>query len=771
MASDTQRDIDSMQRAMRFFAEDVQKAEKASKGVAENLTQLGLQMQHHHRSFLEYIGNAIKLPNMFREASQVLVSTNGQLTDSLNRYRKDLAVAIDLQDTAQKRLNRLKSSKSISAANVEIAHAQSLVREAEANVNLEEKRIRLKEQMERITGKQLAAEFIMVKLLSDSIKRSGEMNQALIQANSLTSVRKQLSADIYSVQAKTGNSFQDMLAGAKALTNVWPKTRTDFKSTLETIVMMEEGLGVSYENSAQLARIFQINLKTSVRGVADQITVIANNTSLAADEATRFATEIGKAMRLLGPGAVSGAKEVTGYVTMLAGRMKDVGGDAGEIVKMFTEMNKGTSQAFMLRGISGVNSPGALGTRAGAEAAMQGLGRMIDRIVSAAPGTAAYTAQLEAAAQVLGTTTETIRLYKEMLEEAKKPLDEHAKLEQRWREQVGEANKALGRVKESFMALIRQALLPIIPPIASFFGMVAKFVSFLASNKVAVWTVTTALIAGAVRAAVSLGQLTAALYQVAVASAVAARAQMAAKFSAAAGSLPAPGAFASLIAKAPWLARITSPLATMSGWITKLGRMAVAPPVLAGLIGAAVGVSLGMLFNALFPKWAKQIGEGLYTAIYGKPIAKIERSGPGGKPIWEVMAQIRREALRGNMEEAMRIFEENKYKVAGLKGEKGAQGYIDQFTRTMAEVRERIGVSSVAVEEEKTKAYDETIIELTKKQLENSDEYLKRVREFEQRREAKEDARRAAEEKQRMLREAELKMLSRPYGRKLDRMM
>lgn len=762
-----------MQKSLRLFAEDMQRAEKASKSVAENVAQLGVQMDHGHRSFLDYMAKVIKLPAIFREASAALTRQNEEIKTSIVRFRDQQAAGKAMIAQIREQIRGLKQfggdPEQIEGLKTEKKIYESLVRESKAAIALEERRLSLKHSIESVTGKHLATEYILIKTLSESIKRSGEINEALMQANSLTRVRTDLTQDIYVVQAKTGASFQNMLGAAKALTNIWPKARTDFRDTLEVIVQMEEGLGVSFDNASQLARIFQINLKTPVREVADQIAIIANNTALAADEATRFATEIGKALRLLGPGAAPGAKEVAGYVTLISGRMKDVGGDANEIVKIFNEMTKGTSQAFMLRGIAGVGTPGALGTQAGAQAAMQGIGRMIDRIVTAAPGTMAYTAQLEAAAQIMGTSTETIRLYRDMLQEANKPLDEHAKLQQRWQEQVVNANKALGRLKESFLSLLHQAILPLIPPIAWTFGFLAKIVSTLASNKAAVIAVGILLAAAVAKTIFSLGKLTAAIIQVGVASDVAAKF----KSLGGVGGIGAEGGMLGSLTKifgkpgslltmlksglfAP-IASLTSP----STW----GAMFRFGPLAAVATAAAAGYGLGKIIDKKWPdNWIAQAARAYAKATTEASLkANVVYTKPGERSVNSVMADIRREALTGNLAAATKIFEESKYKIAGLRTEAGAKAYVNRFIKTMAEVREQRGLTSVTASEQDTLDYDRHLIELTKKQVDNSGEYIKRVREMEQRNNARYDAARAAEERQRMLSEAEFRMVSNRY--------
>lgn len=757
MATDAERSIDMMTKSLGMFADHFQKSEKASKGVATNVAQLATQLRGTPKTMAEVLGEVIKLPKPLRDLSHALITPHIEINKAIDARRDSLKAA---QDILQDFKHQMMTSP-IAASMVKTAYAQKkayelAVADQAQLLKLEMTRLTVKEGIEKISGKEVGAEYLLIRGLIEAVRRSGEVNQALIQANSLSTARQTLTEDIYETQIATGASLQTMLGAAKALTTVWPKNRDDFKSTLEIVVQMEQGLGVSFEHSAELARTFQIGLKMPVREVADQIAIIANSTSLAADEATRFAIEIGKAIRLLGPGAAPGAREVTGYVTAMAARMKDVGGDASDIIKMFTEMQRGTAQGFMLRGLAGV-TPAALGTQGGAQAAFQSIGRVINMMVSARPGTAAFAAQVEAASQALNMSTDSVVMYRRMLEEAKKPLDEHAKLQQRWSEQVTNANMSLHRIRESFIALVQRALLPIMPRISEILGAIADFISWLGKSKVALYATGAILIGITVKATMSLYRLSAALLSVAVNSELAARIQAARGI---AGGVEGGGILGKILIQLPWLGRIHGVMVRILGFLGTIGRFLVSPPVLAVMIAGAVGYAVGSVINHFLPTQLKRaIGEGLYNIFNKQQYAQIGYAKSGQRNAWEIMGDVRRAALRGQMDEASRIFEEGKYKVAGLQTEKGAQAYLDMFRDTMAEVRERMALSTVTVKEKQTLENDQRMIELTEKQLSNSDEYLKNVRAFEQRQAARADAERARAEKQRMIDEAHFRMM------------
>lgn len=688
--------------------EDWKRIEHSTGGTAEHLTDLIYKIKFGQRSTLEYLGQAIKLENhpKLREIGTALYTDKKQLITAIEELRdkqkqSNLEVMIQRSQVERWRASFDPILKMQKAA---LLTAKQHAAVDKTNIAYVESLIGLKNRLNAITGKELAVEYVLIQAFRHAIEYSGQINAALIAGNSNLSTRYKLTDQVLAVQAKTGVSSQHLLNSAKALTGVWPKLRSDFGSTLEVMIQMEDGLGVSVENSAQLSRIFELNLKTQVRDVADRIAVIANSTSLLADEATRFATEIGRGLRLLGEGGARQAKEVAGYVTLMAGRMKDAGGDAEEIVKLFKEMTTGTAQGFVLRGMAGINRPGSLGTEAGAQQAMQGIGRIIDRIVTAAPGAAAFSAQLEAASQMLGISTESVVLYRKMLQEANKPLDEHANLQQRWREQVTVANEALNRLTGSMQALVQRSLGPFLPIVAKGLGAIANFVSFIASHRVTLAAATilmTAAVGHTIRSFILLAhqlQITAAR---ALEAAAAERARSG--ITAAAGGLSLAGAVGKLAS-------------SLLGFVARLS-----PYALAAVIGYAVGTAIDHFLVHKFPKLMQGISEGLIKVFHGTTTASLLKPGTGISQ-YQFMTDVRRVMARQGIEAAGTYFKAHLYEVnnRALIRKEGVQSLLDQFSQTASQYRENIGLRSVTSAEKQTAENDRAMIEQTRQVVKNT---------------------------------------------------
>lgn len=811
MASNEQRDLEAVSQLVRATTDNILRLEKASQGIAKNFSQLALQVKSQQRSMFDYVAAAIKLPRQFQEASHVLVTPMEEMRTQLKTYQDQLAAGKS-QITAWR--DQIARAGGVATTNQQIALAMQrrANRESALAIDLLEKRIKLKKQISSWSGQELAVEFLILKGFADAIRRSGELNQSLIEGNSNIAERNKLANQTWQVMAATGNEQRDMMAAAKALVGVGFDLRKGYKDALMVMVQMEEGLGVSYENSAQLARIFEINLRTPVREVADKIAAIANQTSLAADEATRFATEIGKALRLLGPGAIQGSSaQVVGYMTMMSARMKDVGGDASEVVKAFQTLTKGTAEGFMLRGMAGVNRPGAMGTEAGSKAAMSGIDRMINQIVRSQPGTMAYTAELEIASQVLGISTESVRLWGEMMRKAGEPLSENQKLQQRWQEQVSNANKVLGRIKESTIALLQQAFNPMLYWITKALEQVAKFVSFLAGNQTAVYITMGLLIAGITKAIWSLGQLAITLTQVAASSLAAARSErlrQAMQLELPLGGRGGRGgrggvttvlgladigqqlrtAFPTFIrmgsraggylsSAAGWLGRIgTTYLPTFSAWFGRigsllgglggrlggfamqLGRLLLSPQGLLVAGAAAAGWAVGRYIDKKWPdNWIAQAARATgewYAKVFDKANVKTAQLNKfQGDLTWgQLAAQMRQMVYQGRESDVEKHFMAQVHRIKGFESELGGRTLLQVYKQTMAEAREKIGLASVTSAEEEVKNRDLKLIDLTRQGIENtggSKKLLERAQEDRRAKLAEEKAQRDLAEKQR----------------------
>lgn len=342
---------------------------------------------------------------------------------------------------------------------------------------------------------------------SVTVNQNRLLNQALMQANTAFSERYSLVSRIFQIQTETGAASETLAESASALVAYGLEQRDTFKENLGLVAMLKEGLGVSASHGAELVVTFERGLKQSAKGVADVITTIAAQTGLAAQKAAQYAVELARGLRLLGPMRTD-AGGVAKAVESLAARVEELGGNSQSVVALYRQMLGGTSQSFMLRSLAGVSGPGSLASAAGAQKALEGLGRSMQRLITAGPGTVMYTAQLELAAEMHGVAAEDVRNYLEALELSKKPLTELQTLEMAYRQQTQLAGDAWRQLGNSLASLYKRGITPFLSVLSPLVRLVADFVSWLANTKLAIYATGTALTVSLGAAALAMLNLT-----------------------------------------------------------------------------------------------------------------------------------------------------------------------------------------------------------------------------------------------------------------------
>lgn len=309
-----------------------------------------------------------------------------------------------------------------------------------------------------------------------------DYNAALRQADTSFGTRYQLVSKILDAQRETGASTHSMAESAEALVEYGHDLTPAFQTNLKTVVMMKDGLGVAAHTAAELVTIFSRQLRVAGQDVGNVIAQVAAQTGLAAERAAQFAIEIGRSLRLLGPGFRTEATGVLRVVEQIAGRVQELGGNAGSIVNIFQRMSGGSSEAFFLRGLAGVR-PGALGTEGGAVAAMRGLESRINQIVTGPKGTEIYAAQLQAAAEMTGMTSNELLDFQQAMRELNKPLTESQSLTKAYREQTALLGESYRQIRESVIGLVARAMLPLMEAITPIGKALASWITTAASFK------------------------------------------------------------------------------------------------------------------------------------------------------------------------------------------------------------------------------------------------------------------------------------------------
>ncbi len=719
--------LESARKAFEAMAHDAKQTDYATKNVAKSLAEMAVQANSHalfaHKSMAEHIAHVIKLPGPLREISKAIVTNEKEVKSrlaSLAEEHSKITMEVASRAREYERAANI-GQKHVDNAQKEYLSAVKTKDVIEAQMGYEKSLLALHDRVQHSLVGSAAITGIWVKGMTDAVHRSKEINVALIESDSNQQKRYNLTLDILDVQARTGTATNEMAAGAKALLHVGMDQSRNFKETLNTIVMMEEGLGVSFEASAGMARTFT-NLKTPVSEVADSIARIVNDTALAADEATRFATEVGNAIRMMGPGVSNEAVRITESINKMAGALKEAGGDQGDFVKMMsTMMSKGTHDAMMMRGIAGVRNPNQLSTAAGSDQAIKNIGKFIDRMVSAIPGTAAYEVQLESAAEMLHTSTANIRYWKEALEKSNKPLDYATTLELRYREQVSETGKTWDRLKGTMAALLNRGFMPFIAGLNWVMKLVLGAVQALAKYEAMGYVMVGVVTAGLVVATVQLTRLGMAAYAAATRFAIANGLMSTTSAMSVGGGLK--GLASGLLGKLKYVPGVgASSTSVVSSWAMKkeffkesfsflrfipqiakgIAGLFTSPLALVALAGA-VGYGTGKAINHFFPDFGKAVGQSLERINErfferGNHVSRANYVGIAGgtKTKEEVLDQIRTSVLKGHPDNLKSILEQNTHLIKGMVREQGLSPFMEEVKGTFTSARELVRMQTVS---------------------------------------------------------------------------
>lgn len=309
----------------------------------------------------------------------------------------------------------------------------------------------------------------MSKRIWDTSKAYAEVLQ---QANSSLEERLELMHKGLQVQIATGASLEEVGGAMQAMLSAGLKNSATFKDDLQTAVMMNKALGVGKETAAQLARASNM-VGADFRKVADVVARVSELTGLSADDAAKMSAELGKAIRVWLPaqqrgGFAGAAKELT----LFAGALKSVGGVAEDITKLSTEIisARNLTAASML----GVNMQ-MMGTKEGAKLMKERLAELSKQLQGNPFLIQAYSKMLGISAETLATASEALEKENKIRATYGDLLDTNEALQKRYNAQMADTGEAIGMLRNTFNALLGEALLPINTVLMA----TARFLTFL----------------------------------------------------------------------------------------------------------------------------------------------------------------------------------------------------------------------------------------------------------------------------------------------------
>ena len=426
---------------------------------------------------------------VLKSAFSWTVKTLGEQRQQLKLVRERSKGDKESLDQAKQRLAFLEAATIRDQASID--NQKKIVKEMQKAVTATNQEKKFREELNKVLERPaLKANLVILTATTaawmEALSTSHKYNQSLMQANTDLKKRFELVEKLALVQAETGLSTESTGDAAHALVEYGQDLTSSFQDNVKLVGMMRDGLGVSAQTGAEMVVIFTRQLRTGAESVANVISQIAAETGLAAEKAAQFAIEIGKSLRLLGPGFRTEAAGVTKVITQLAGHIQELGGNAQSVINMFRRMSGGSSEAFFLRGLAGVR-PGQLGTAGGANEAMKGLDARIKSILTAPEGTEMFVAQLEAVAEMSGMSANEVIDFKEAMKEMNKPLSESATLAKAYRDQTAALGKSWDQMREAFRGMITAALMPMVQLAAEAAAGLADLVKMFTQSQGLIW--------------------------------------------------------------------------------------------------------------------------------------------------------------------------------------------------------------------------------------------------------------------------------------------
>lgn len=453
--------------------------------------------RHIEKTVGKFDSGFLKAVGKFTKSGDTIKNLGGALSDAFSGSKKHIiSLKSEIADIT-KQMRKAKTPAEAVAFQNQIDGIRAQTKKVETLT---------KEVGTIIKNEWAVAAMMFAGELAIAFKYSKQINEALIQTNAAYANRSDLARKIAKIQAATGNEMQDMVKAGAALANYGFELRDGFSDTLTTMVKMEEGLGVSYETSAQMAVAVR-RIGGNFHAVADTVARIKADTALTADEATRYATQISKAVMLLKPGSGGLVDQTTDYISRVAGALKELTGDG----KGFVDMMAGFSTEAGMMGAATLGAtPDFLSDPAQAK---EVTGRFVAYVNRQLAGTSGFQrmATIQLLSDQFNTTADVIANANEMMKKYDETLKDTTSLEAQWRMQTAELGKTLSKMYNSLAAVIQQTLIPVIRILNPMLEEVTWALQWVTKSGAALYIGYGLLAFSAAGAIVTVGKLTAAL--------------------------------------------------------------------------------------------------------------------------------------------------------------------------------------------------------------------------------------------------------------------
>ena len=456
--------------------------------VAERLHHMAEDMSKTQKS-AEGFNDVLKSSLRTLIGYDLVRHTLGQIIDRSKAYQA-VHTAVSASQLDRNKLLRLQNVLEDRSANLvtkvmsqwrsftdkESARHDTLVLRAKA-LNSQ---IILAKELEIVTKVGLGTMFAMLGVARELWTNQRRFNQDLIEANASASYRSELLRETLLLQTKLGINFEQATQAARALVHYGMDAETSFGANVRLVAQMEQGLGVSVNQSAQLASIVERQLKGSFESIAHVIAQIVDDTALAGDEAMRLANTIATAMGRLRPGlGAVGLPEVVRLVGRYESALKEVGGQAGGFQQLLTQLT--TPEGMVGAGALGVN-PDFLATEQGVQMVMDRFAQYGNRMLGQSAGWERQM-RLKLLAEQFNISADAAN---QMLIAAKRASEQQIgsiSVQDRWRNQLHATDQGIHRLINSLMGLLQGALYPFVLVAGAIVNKIADVVESILAYK------------------------------------------------------------------------------------------------------------------------------------------------------------------------------------------------------------------------------------------------------------------------------------------------
>lgn len=470
----------------------------SAKDFSENLGAASRNATSTSTALHEASGHLISFTNVLKAlGTYVGIKSLGQqvmeIAKGSAQWAKQVQSAKDEYSAAARELNALqeKRKKGEVVGEHEITSMQAVSGALQRHVNLLEFKEKLSLSVNRTLDQQgrvwLGAVVLGAVGIERAVAASHDLNKALVGTNPDLEVRKNLVNQILTAQQMTGVSLKTAAEAAKALTAYGLQLAPGFESNVESVVELEEGLGVSADASAKLATIWQQGIRQPVKDAADAVARIAAGTGLTADRAAEMLNSLGRSARLLGPGLQGSVAQTGEMLAGIAGKIQGFQGNYQIPQDLLRRASGGTSEGIKLASFGGVRSREDL-VGSGAVKTLENMARQMREIVNADPSNnyRSYAIQLEQVGNLYGISAADAQDFMEAMKSQRVETDKSLTAEGAYNAQAKATGLAWSQLREALSSLYKQALLPLIKPLTWVVQTLADAAKYLVQSKAAV---------------------------------------------------------------------------------------------------------------------------------------------------------------------------------------------------------------------------------------------------------------------------------------------